>query len=316
MNIVGIKGAFNTEAMFVFPKHEDFKLIGYKERGNAYAGWLSKNADAYIQTNVLGVMKKKNAEIYQFILDKNKPIIVVEQATFRKNLDIEKSDDYYFRVGLNHYTFDEGIFKNENSPSDRWEQIQKEQDIDIKPWKKKGDYILILTQNPIDTSLNNLVKKPGDYENFIRSTIENISKYTDEDILIRPHPRFTFRFNKDTLKDINVKNKVMFSENLNNFNVTNGGEDIYKDLENARVAISYSSNSLTEAICEGVPCISLSKTSHAYPVSFHTLEVLRHKELPEFDRTQWLYDCSYTQWKMSEVNSGIVHERLLNDYNA
>ena len=307
MNIVGIKGAFSTEAMFIFPKHKDFKLIEYKE---------SHNADVYIQTNVLGVMKKKNAEIYQFILDQNKPKIVVEQATFRKNLDIEKSDDYYFRVGLNHYTFDEGIFKNENSPSDRWEQIQKEQDIEIKPWKKKGDYILILTQNPIDTSLNNLVKKPGDYENFIRSTIENISKYTDEDILIRPHPRFTFRFNKDTLKDINVKNKVMFSENLNNFNVTNGGEDIYKDLENARVAISYSSNSLTEAICEGVPCISLSKTSHAYPVSFHTLDVLRHKELPEFDRTQWLYDCSYTQWKMSELNSGIVHERLLNDYNA
>ena len=307
MNIVGIKGAFSTEAMFIFPKHKDFKLIEYKE---------SHNADVYIQTNVLGVMKKKNAEIYQFILDQNKPRIVVEQATFRKNLDIEKSDDYYFRVGLNHYTFDEGIFKNENSPSDRWEQIQKEQDIEIKPWKKKGDYILILTQNPIDTSLNNLVKKPGGYENFIRSTIENISKYTDEDILIRPHPRFTFRFNKDTLKDINVKNKVMFSENLNNFNVTNGGEDIYKDLENARVAISYSSNSLTEAICEGVPCISLSKTSHAYPVSFHTLDVLRHKELPEFDRTQWLYDCSYTQWKMSELNSGIVHERLLNDYNA
>jgi hypothetical protein len=307
MNIIGIQGAFSTEAMFIFPKHKDFKLIEYKE---------SHNADVYIQTNVLGVMKKKNAEIYQFILDQNKPRIVVEQATFRKNLDIEKSDDYYFRVGLNHYTFDEGIFKNENSPSDRWEQIQKEQDIEIKPWKKKGDYILILTQNPIDTSLNNLVKKPGDYENFIRSTIENISKYTDEDILIRPHPRFTFRFNKDTLKDINVKNKVMFSENLNNFNVTNGGEDIYKDLENARVAISYSSNSLTEAICEGVPCISLSKTSHAYPVSFHTLDVLRHKELPEFDRTQWLYDCSYTQWKMSELNSGIVHERLLNDYNA
>ena len=180
MNIVGIKGAFSTEAMFIFPKHKDFKLIEYKE---------SHNADVYIQTNVLGVMKKKNAEIYQFILDQNKPRIVVEQATFRKNLDIEKSDDYYFRVGLNHYTFDEGIFKNENSPSDRWEQIQKEQDIEIKPWKKKGDYILILTQNPIDTSLNNLVKKPGDYENFIRSTIENISKYTDCLLYTSPSPR-------------------------------------------------------------------------------------------------------------------------------
>jgi spore coat polysaccharide biosynthesis predicted glycosyltransferase SpsG len=74
--------------------------------------------------------------------------------------------------------------------------------------------------------------------------------------MIRPHPRFTFRFNKDTLKDIKVKNKVFFSENLNNFNVTNGGEDIYKDFKNARVAISYSSNSLIEAVCEGVPSIS------------------------------------------------------------
>ena len=306
MNIIGIQGAFSTEAMFIFPKHEDFKLIEYPERHN-------HKADAYIQTNVLGVMKKKNAEKYQFILDQNKPRIVIEQATFRKNLDIEKPDDYYFRVGLNHYTFSDGLFKNENSPDDRWKQIQKEQDIEIKPWKKKGNYILILTQNPIDTSLNDLVKKPGDYENFIMNTINEISKYTDEDIMIRPHPRFTRKFNKDTLKDIKVKNKVFFSENLNNFNVTNGGEDIYKDFKNARVAISYSSNSLIEAVCEGVPSISLSKTSHAYPVSFHTLEVLKHKELPEFDRTQWLYNCAYTQWKMSELNSGNVHKRLFND---
>ena len=142
-------------------------------------------------------------------------------------------------------------------------------------------------------------------------TIEDISKHTDEDIMIRPHPRFTFRFNKDTLKSIKVKNKVMFSENLNNFNISNGGEDVYKDFKNARVAISYSSNSLIEAACEGVPIIAQSKTSHAWPVAFRTLEVLKHKELPEIDRTQWLNNCAYTQWKMSEINSGIVHKRLL-----
>jgi hypothetical protein len=31
----------------------------------------------------------------------------------------------------------------------------------------------------------------------------------------------------------------------------------------------------------------------------------------DFDRTQWLYDCAYTQWTMEEINSGIVHRRLL-----
>ena len=104
MNIIGIRGAFSTEAMFIFPKHKDFKLVEYPDRHN-------HKADVYIQTNVLGVMKRKNAEKYQFILDQNKPKIVIEQATFRKNLDIEKPDDYYFRVGLNHYTFNDGIFR-------------------------------------------------------------------------------------------------------------------------------------------------------------------------------------------------------------
>ena len=70
-------------------------------------------------------------------------------------------------------------------------------------------------------------------------------------------------------------------------------------------------NTADAAVCEGVPSISLSKTSHAYPVSFHTLEVLKHKELPEIDRSQWLNDSAYTQWKMSEINSGVVHKRLL-----
>jgi len=304
MNIIGIRGSFNEEYSFVFPNHKDFTLINFEDR-NKY------NADAFIQTNVLGVLKRKNRQQYQYIIDTNKPRIVVEQATFRKNLDLEKDDNYYFRVGLNHYSYNQGIFKNKNSPPDRWNQIQKEQNIEIKPWKKKGSYILFLAQNPIDTSLNDLVKKSGDYENFIIKTLEEISKHTDEDILVRLHPRYIFRFNKNNLLNIKVKNKVYFSDNLKTFNASNGGEDLYKDFENARVAVSYSSNSLVESVCEGIPTIALSNSSHAWPVAFHTLEVLKYKELPDIDRTQWLYDCAYTQWKMSEINSGIVHNRLL-----
>ena len=45
MNIIGIQGAFSTEAMFIFPKHKDFKLIEYTDRHN-------HKADVYIQTNV------------------------------------------------------------------------------------------------------------------------------------------------------------------------------------------------------------------------------------------------------------------------
>ena len=37
-----------------------------------------------------------------------KPRIVVEQTPFRKNLDFDKPETYYYKVGLNHFTYDQG----------------------------------------------------------------------------------------------------------------------------------------------------------------------------------------------------------------
>ena len=49
--ILGIQGAFNTKAGFVFPTHEDFKLIQWKDR-REYLG----KPDAFIQSNILGCL--------------------------------------------------------------------------------------------------------------------------------------------------------------------------------------------------------------------------------------------------------------------
>ena len=138
--IIGIKGPFNENNHYVFPTHEDFKLIEWSDRDN-------HKADAYIQTNIKGNIKAVNADKYKWISDQSKPTLVVEQATFRQNLDIQKPD-YYYRVGKECYTYNKGYFNNKNCPSDRWLQIQREQNIEIKPWKKNGDYILLLLQNP------------------------------------------------------------------------------------------------------------------------------------------------------------------------
>lgn len=303
--IVGISGAFNTKAGFVFPTHEDFKLIQWKDR-NQYI----KTAKAYIQSNILGRMKIIYADMYRHILEQKKPTLVVEQATFRQNLDIDK-EDYYYRVGRGCYTYNNGFFNNKNCKSDRWLQIQRDQNIEIKPWKKNGDYILLLLQNPMDTSLNDLVSRTSDYTDWVKNTILKISEYTAEDIMVRLHPRFPLRFNLRELLKLKVRNNIIFSKNVGTGFNKSSSTDLYKDLDHARVAISYSSNALVETVCEGIPTIALSKTSHAWPVAFHNLDVLKESVMPEKSRTQWLYDTAYTQWKMSEINSGKVHKRLL-----
>ena len=194
--IIGIEGSFRLEMGWHFPEHKDFMLCNF----DAAKRLDMKNVDAFIQTNVLGFIKNNMKDQHDFMDSTGKPRIVVEQAVFRKNIDFDKPETNYYKVGLNHFTYNEGKFFNHNSPSDRWKRIQKEQDIEIKPWRHDryddSKYILLLLQNPIDTSLNPLYERGEKYEEWISKTIKQIRNITDKKIKVRLHPRFQSRFEK------------------------------------------------------------------------------------------------------------------------
>ena len=306
--IVGIEGSFRLEMGWQFPTHKDFKLVSFDE-----AKRLDMNeVEAFIQTNVLGFIKNNMKDQHDFIASTGKPRIVIEQATFRQNIDFDKPENYYYKVGLNHFTYNEGKFFNQDSPSDRWERIKKEQNIEIKPWRHMqytgNEHILFLLQNPIDTSLNPLMERGEDYELWINKIVRQIKNITSKKVRIRLHPRFQDRF--DLQKLSLVADEI--SNEYDGWNKTNGGESLYKDLRNTFACVTFSSNAATEAICEGIPVVNLDNSSFSWPVSYHTLDILNEPVIRcDFDRTQWLYDCAYTQWTMEEINSGIVHKRLL-----
>ena len=305
--IIGIEGSFRLEMGWQFPEHKDFMLCNF----DAAKRLDMKNVDAFIQTNVLGFIKNNMKDQHDFMDSTGKPRIVVEQAVFRKNIDFDKPETNYYKVGLNHFTYNEGKFFNHNSPSDRWNRIQKEQDIEIKPWRHDryddSKYILLLLQNPIDTSLNPLYERGEKYEEWVSKTIKQIRNITGKKIKVRLHPRFQSRFEKFDLSEAD-----MVSNNYDGWNKSNGGNSLYEDFEKAWACVTFSSNAATEAVCEGIPVINLDNSSFSWPVSYHTLDILTNPVIEcNFDRTQWLYDCAYTQWTLEEINKGIVHKRLL-----
>jgi len=305
--IIGIEGSFRLEMGWHFPEHKDFMLCNF----DAAKRLDMKNVDAFIQTNVLGFIKNNMKDQHDFMDSTGKPRIVVEQAVFRKNIDFDKPETNYYKVGLNHFTYNEGKFFNHNSPSDRWEKIQKEQDIEIKPWRHDryddSKYILLLLQNPIDTSLNPLYERGEKYEEWVSKTIKQIRNITGKKIKVRLHPRFQSRFEKFDLSEAD-----MVSNNYDGWNKSNGGNSLYEDFKKAWACVTFSSNAATEAVCEGIPVINLDNSSFSWPVSYHTLDILTNPVIEcNFDRTQWLYDCAYTQWTLEEINKGIVHKRLL-----
>ena len=310
--IIGIEGSFRLEMGWHFPEHKDFMLCNF----DAAKRLDMKNVDAFVQTNVLGFIKNNMKDQHDFMDSTGKPRIVIEQAVFRKNIDFDKPETYYYKVGLNHFTYNEGKFFNHNSPSDRWNRIQKEQDIEIKPWRHDryddSKYILLLLQNPIDTSLNPLYERGEKYEEWVSKTIKQIRNITGKKIKVRLLPRFQSRFEKFDLSEAD-----MVSNNYDGWNKSNGGNSLYEDFKKAWACVTFSSNAATEAVCEGIPVINLDNSSFSWPVSYHTLDILTNPVIEcNFDRTQWLYDCAYTQWTLEEINKGIVHKRLLDGNRA
>ena len=152
---------------------------------------------------------------HDFMDSTGKPRIVIEQATFRRNIDFDKPETCYYKVGLNHFTYDKGIFHNQNSPADRWEKIKEEQKIDIKPWRQDeyndNKHILFLLQNPIDTSLNPLYERGEQYDSWINKTIKEIKSITNKKVKVRLHPRFQGRFDLQKLSLIADEIRSLFS---------------------------------------------------------------------------------------------------------
>ena len=216
---------------------------------------------------------------------KDKPLIVIETPLLGRTIT-DKHE--YHRVGLNHFMRGLADFKNENSPSDRFEELG----LKIKPWRKKGDHILIVGQNMFDASLFGI-----DFQWWVKNTIQHLRRHTDRLIVFRDHPE-----NKDQMKNL-VK-----TYNWCNVSYSNKGT-IGDDLKNAHCTVSYTSGSSIDSILAGVPVITCSEYNFLWPISSHSLEDVENPKCNK--REQLLYDLAYAQWSVEEIRQGKPWHHLI-----
>ena len=267
-----------------------------------------EQADILAQTNIIGSKKRKHQPMYDYIIQSGKPWIVAESAVFRRNMVHPPASNAYHRYSWYSYLRDEAIYCNLNSPSDRWNRVQQEQRIEIKPWRTQGDYVLLCLQKPGDSSLARLVKQYGSYDAFISSILQQIRAHTDRKIRIRMHPlRHDRQLSAIKSAEITVDN-IEMSPNSIAGNGFNGGEGLQKDFDDAYAVVGFNSNALTESVCEGIPTFSLCPGSMALPMGTDDLSLIESPPTP--DRTQWLYDLAYCQWREDEVANGAMWDHL------
>tara|TARA_Y100001938_G_scaffold103724_1_gene141606 strand:- start:11795 stop:12706 length:912 start_codon:yes stop_codon:yes gene_type:complete len=213
--------------------------------------------------------------VHDFQKKQNKKILILERGFVKR--------EQYYSIGYNHQN-GHADFKNELMPPDRWNKIEKE----IKPYRSKGEHILLCGQLPSDTSVQDI-----DYNNWLRDIVKEITKYTDRPIIFREHPQLRPKHR------IHLEG-VFYSNN----------KYLEQDFKNCWAVVSYNSNSLVEAALAGIPGFAFNKGSMAWTVSNRDLSNLENPNL-SFDRNQWAYNLAYTQWTREEMEEGKAWSHLL-----
>ena len=191
----------------------------------------------------------------------------------------------------------DGIFPNtgeycyDNPDPQRWEQIKRDLNMDLKPWRKDGKHILICLQRNGGWSMKGL-----DVVQFFRDTVHKIRQVSDRPILVRTHPG-------DKKATIYVRNLVGPNVRISS-NTT-----LLDDLQNAWATVVYNSSPSVASVIEGGPAFVIDlEYSQSAEVSDHNITNIENPSLPE--RLNWVQKMAQCHWTQNELASGAAWRHM------
>ena len=154
----------------------------------------------------------------------------------------------------------------------------------LKPWKKDGDYIVILGQVKNDASLQG-----KDLTSWYYNTAKQLEKIHSLPVYFRPHPEAGRRGGYNHIEGI-----------------SNMGGTLEECLSRAKFTVAYNSNSCLDSVLNGVPCYAGDEGTMAYDMCMGDMYAV---ETPS--RELKAYAIAWTQWTLDEIRSGLPLKRLM-----
>lgn len=202
----------------------------------------------------------------------------------------------YLRYSYDGVFPNTGEYCNDDPDPARWDQIQRDLNINLKPWRiGRGNHILLCCQRNGGWSMGGKLIVP-----WVQETVKEIRQVTDRPIILRFHPGD--KKNVDhmrALSQLRRTHNVQFSQSTN----------ILSDLRKAHALISYNSSPGVVSAIEGVPTFVLDpEHSQAAGVSHHSLLELESPR--EFDREKWIQQIAQMHWRLDELKSGKAWQHM------
>jgi hypothetical protein len=217
-------------------------------------------------------------------------IIIDSNLFLYKDLTKDKG---YLRLSYDGIFPNTGEYCYDNPDPARWEQIKRDIDMDLKPWRSNGKHILICLQRNGGWSM-----RGTDVVNFFRETVQKIRAYSSRPILVRTHPGD---------KKANIYVRELTGTNVKvSMNTT-----LLDDLKNAWATVVYNSSPSVASVIEGIPAFVLDPThSQSAEVSNYDLSQIENPNLP--DRLHWVRKLSQCHWTQEELANGTAWRHMKN----
>jgi len=194
----------------------------------------------------------------------------------------------YLRYSLDGVFRKTGFYFDEVIDPQRWQSIKTTLGIDVKPYRKNGNHILICLQRNGGWSMKNI-----DVMQWCHVTISEIRKYSDRHIVVRGHPGDgkTGQYLKLRYPNVTISNDK--------------SRTIIQDLQNAWATITYNSSPGVASLINGVPVFQLDSDKECSMYSECANFQLHNIENPKLiDRQKWLERISMCHWSFDELQNG------------
>lgn len=194
----------------------------------------------------------------------------------------------YLRYSFNGVFPATGIYCNDNPGEENWNNIKRDYNIDLKPWRTQGNHILITLQRPMGWSMRGY-----DLMHWLKRTLSRIRENSDRPIIIRWHPG-------------DWKNFPQYKNTLDKFGVTVSPPDrhILDDLNNCWALVCHNSTPSAVAPIEGIPAFITDDPSYSQggDIANTNWALLENPILP--DREQWIRKLAQCHWSFEDLRSG------------
>jgi len=235
-------------------------------------------------------LKLRKSVIDHQLLHKKKVLLADSNLFLYAN---KENPLHYLRYSFNGIFPNTGIYCDDKVDPDRWKRLSQNSGITIKDYRKNGHHVLLCLQRNGGWSMGGY-----DVVDWTASTIRELRKYTDREIVIRAHPGD--KGSGSYLSPKNLMNKIGI---LKDVRLWKPNATLMDDLHKCWAVINHNSSPAVGAAIEGYP-IFVTDPERSQCREIANID-LKNIETPIlFDRQQWVERISMFHWNFGEIGNG------------